>query len=201
MRALVIGAAGTIGGAVTRQLEQAGWSVIAASRTVAPRIDLADPSTIEACFAALDGLDAVICCGPSTPLFPFVTRSATEFTEATSPKLFGQVALVRHAIDALGPGGSITLTGGALGRGFAPGAAAGRLVNRGLEAFVESVAPELPRELRLNLVSPGWVSETARSLGLDQVDSLPAATVAAAYLTAIFDPDLNGSVITPGLGP
>ena len=44
----------------------------------------------------------------------------------------------------------------------------GALVNAGLEVFVRTAAGELPRGLRLNIVSPGW-RMTGRTLGATRV--------------------------------
>ena len=41
------------------------------------------------------------------------------------------------------------------------------MVNAGLEGFVRAAALELPRNLRINAVSPPWVKETMVKLGMD----------------------------------
>jgi len=70
----VIGATGTVGRAVTSALAERGHEVIAASRSGAVRVDLAEPESVEAMFAGLSDVDAVVSCAASTALAPPVRR-------------------------------------------------------------------------------------------------------------------------------
>ena len=94
-------------------------------------------------------------------------------------KLIGQVNLVRRALTHVRDGGSVTLTSGRFTEPI-PGSSLGYLVNAGLEAFVYAAATEMPRGIRLNAVSPGWVRETLATLGMDPSIGTPAADVARA---------------------
>jgi NAD(P)-dependent dehydrogenase (short-subunit alcohol dehydrogenase family) len=189
MRTLVIGASGTIGRAVAAALTARGHEVVPASR---PHVDLADPDTAS---AVMSTVDAVVCCGASGRLTPLADRSDEEFTTSLDTKLLGQVHLVRRALHHLPDGGSVTITSGRFDRPT-PGGAFGALVNSGLEAFVRAAAAELPRGLRVNVVSPGWVSETLTSLGMTGVDGTPAAEVARAYVEAV-EGTMTGTVLRP----
>ena len=102
--------------------------------------------------------------------------------------------LARTAIRHLRDGGSITLTSGQIPEAT-PGSAGGALVNAGLEAFVQAAAVELPRGLRLNVVSPGWVRESLVELGMDGAGGTPASVVAAAYVEAV-EGSMQGQVLT-----
>ena len=192
MRVVVIGAAGTIGRSVVTVLEGAGHEVLRASRTGDPRVDLAEPDSIDALFRSVGTLDAVVCCAAHAPLTPLTDDG---FRSSLNAKLFGQVEVARRAVLALSDGGSITLTSGQIPTAT-PGSAGGALVNAGLEAFVTAAAVELPRGLRLNAVSPGWVSESLADLGMDPSDGTPAADVARAYLHAV-EGDAQGETFTP----
>jgi NAD(P)-dependent dehydrogenase (short-subunit alcohol dehydrogenase family) len=59
---------------------------------------------------------------------------------------------------------------------------------------VRSAALELNGNLRVNVVSPGWVAETLVSMGKDPADGIPAADVAKAYERSLME-DLTGQVI------
>ncbi|MEC3975245.1 short chain dehydrogenase [Amycolatopsis sp. H20-H5] len=179
MRIIVIGATGTIGSAVAGVLA-ADHEVIRASRRGEARVDLTDPASLDALFASAGDVDAVVCCAANAPMSPLLSGSDEEFTRGLEGKLLGQVRLVRRAANHLRDGGSITLTGGAFARPT-PGGAFGTLVNAGIEAFARAAAVELPRGLRINVVSPGWVTETALELGLDPSGTTPVAEVAAVY--------------------
>jgi NAD(P)-dependent dehydrogenase (short-subunit alcohol dehydrogenase family) len=42
------------------------------------------------------------------------------------------------------------------------------MAGAGLEGFVRAAALEMPRGLRVNAVSPGWVKETMEQRGMDR---------------------------------
>ncbi|MDQ0596647.1 dTDP-4-dehydrorhamnose reductase [Streptomyces canus] len=78
MKTLVIGATGTIGRAVAERLEPE-HEVIRASRNSGTRVDLETPVSIDALFATVGTVDAVICCaagGQLTPLASLPTTSS-----------------------------------------------------------------------------------------------------------------------------
>jgi NAD(P)-dependent dehydrogenase (short-subunit alcohol dehydrogenase family) len=194
MKIIVIGATGVIGSAVADNLA-AKHEVVRVSRQSDVRVDMEDPASLDALFASVTGVDAVVCCAASGSLTPLTTSTDEEFLSGLHGKLLGQVALVRRAAKHLRDGGSVTLTSGTFTRPI-PGAAFGALVNSGLDAFVRAAAPELPRGIRLNVVSPGWVTETAEAAGIDAPDSTPAADVALAYASAV-ESAVNGERISP----
>ncbi|WLW51590.1 short chain dehydrogenase [Streptomyces sp. YU58] len=189
MKVLVIGATGTIGRAVVDELE-AAHEVVRASRGGSPRADLADPSSLDALFGEVSGLDAVVCCAASGPLVDLADlEEVTDdtFADGLRAKLLGQVALARRAVRHLRDGGSITLTGGTFAEPL-PGGSLGALVNSGLEGFVTNAAAELPRGLRINLVSPGWIKETLETpegLGGNGAAGTPVAEVARVYASLV----------------
>jgi NAD(P)-dependent dehydrogenase (short-subunit alcohol dehydrogenase family) len=195
MEILVIGAGGTIGTAVVAALEARGHHVLTASRTGPRYVDMALPDTVDSALAAVPELDAVLCCAVSGGLTTVDKGTDEEFTRGLAGKLLGQVLLLRRAVRYLRDGGSVTLTAGTFG-GPLPGSAFGALVNAGLEAFARAAAPELPRGLRVNVVSPGWVSETLTALGRED-GGTPAADVARAYVDAVEKPVLNGRTLRP----
>jgi NAD(P)-dependent dehydrogenase (short-subunit alcohol dehydrogenase family) len=200
MRILVIGATGTIGRAVSAELTTAGHEVIRASRSgsAGPRVDVADPGSVAALLDGTGDLNAVVCCAASGALVRLDEGTDAEFTTGLDGKLLGQVLLARQAVSRLRDGGSITLTSGFIDRP-APGFAFSALVNAGLEAFVACAAVELPRGLRINSVSPGWVAETLEALGMDPAPGTPAAEVARTYAAAVTGRD-QGRTLRPGTG-
>jgi NAD(P)-dependent dehydrogenase (short-subunit alcohol dehydrogenase family) len=117
------------------------------------------------------------------------------FLSTLQPKLLGQVELTRAALQHLSGGGSITLTSGVIPTGL-PGSAGGALVNAGLNAFVRTAADEMPRAIRLNAVSPGWISESLQAAGMDPRSRTPAPKVANAY-AALVDGRQRGQIVTP----
>ena len=180
MRVIVIGATGTIGSEVAGALRPR-HEVIPVSRQRGPAVDLADPGSIATLFASVGDADAVICCAASAPL---ALLEGEDFVAKLRGKLLGQVELVRQAVQHLRDEGGIVLTSGRIPAGT-PGSAGGALVNAGLEAFVSAAAVEMPRGIRLNVVSPGWVRESLARLGMDSTEGIPASRVARAYVEAV----------------
>jgi NAD(P)-dependent dehydrogenase (short-subunit alcohol dehydrogenase family) len=195
MKVLVIGATGTVGGAVAAALEAAAHQVVRAARGGPVTVDLEDPATLDALLAELPDLDAVVCCAANGPLVDLVSVTDDEIAAGARGKLFGQVALARRALRHLPDGGSVTLTGGTFSAPLA-GGSLGALINSGLEGFVRNAAAELPRGLRLNLVSPGWISETLERMGADGSAGTPVAEVARAYVAAV-EGTATGETVRP----
>lgn len=194
VKILVIGATGTVGSAVAGALE-GSHQVVKASRRGPVTVDLEDPSSLDALFDKVPDLDAVVCCAASGPLVDLATAADDEISAGVRGKLLGQVALARRALRRLRDGGSVTLTGGTFSAPLA-GGSLGALINTGLEGFVRNAAGEVPRNLRINLISPGWIKETLESMGMDSAGGTPVAEVARAYVEAV-EGTAQGQTIRP----
>lgn len=158
-RLLLIGASGTLGRAVAAELGQR-HDVITAGRTSGDlRLDLTDAESIRAALAQAGPLDAVVCAAGNVHFAPLLDMSAQQWNIGLADKLMGQVNLSLLAAQYLRDGGSITLTGGILAEQPIRQGASAALVNGGLESFVRAAAIELPRGLRINLVSPNVLTE------------------------------------------
>jgi len=185
MRILVVGASGTIGRAIVAALS-AGNEVIQASlRSAAIKVDIADPGSIQRMYRSLGRVNAVVCAAGQAKFAPLAQLSDADFRFCLDNKLMGQVNLVRFGFEHVEDGGSFTLTTGILAQTPMPGSAAISLVNAGLEGFVRAAALEAPRHIRVNAVSPPWVSETLQALKMDPSQGLPANTVARAYVRSV----------------
>lgn len=192
MKIIVIGATGTIGKAVADALGK--HEVVRVSRNGPVKADLEDPASLERLFETVKDVDAVICCAGSAAFKPLEQLSDEDFQLGLRSKLMGQVNLVRAAMRHVRDGGSITLTSGVLAREPMPGGAAISLVNAALEGFVTGAAIELPRGLRLNVVSPPWISETLLALKMDPKIGIPAAACAQAYVAAFEGSDRGKTI-------
>ena len=102
-------------------------------------------------------------------------------------KLMGQINLTRAAIPHLNDKGSITLISGILSEEPINWGASVTTINGAVEHFVKAAACELPRGLRINVVSPTVLAES-----MDKYASffpgfvpVPAARVAQAYQKSV----------------
>jgi len=185
MKVLLIGSHGTIGKAVSAALSPTHVVIGVNHRTSDLTVDLASSSSIRAMFEHVGLVDAVICAAGAARFRPLGELTEDDFVFGNQNKLMGQVNVARTAQEWLAERGSITLTSGVLAREPAPGSASVSLINAGIEGFVRAAALELRAGLRINAVSPPWVTETVQAMGLSITDSLPASTVARAYRDSV----------------
>jgi NAD(P)-dependent dehydrogenase (short-subunit alcohol dehydrogenase family) len=186
MKIVIIGATGTIGKAVAAAL-RGKHEIIAVSRSAADyRADITDKSSLEKAFAAIGKVDAIISAAGGAVFKPLAALTDADFEKCLHDKLMGQVNVVRVGSQYIRSGGSITITSGLLAGEPMPGAAAISMVNAGLEGFGRAAALELGNEkIRVNVVSPPWVTETLIAYKMDPANGLPAAEVAKAYVKSV----------------
>ena len=196
MRVLVVGATGTIGRAIVAALSTGNEVVSASLQRADVKVDVAKPASIQQMYRSLGKLDAVVCAAGQAKFAPLDQLSDADFRFCLDNKLMGQVNLVRFGFEHMEDGGSFTLTTGILAQAPMPGSVAISLVNAGLEGFVKAAALEAPRKIRVNAVSPPWVTETLQALKMDTSQGLPAVVVAQAYLRSVTGAD-TGSILKP----
>ncbi|HKE42534.1 MAG TPA: short chain dehydrogenase [Casimicrobiaceae bacterium] len=197
MRILVIGATGMIGTAVVAALSAGNEIVPASRRSAAVNVDIADPASIQKMYRSIGKVDAVVCAAGQAKFSPLTQLSDADFRFCLDNKLMGQVNVVRFGFEHLADRGSLTVTTGILAQAPLPGSAAISLVNAGLEGFVRAAALEAPRGIRVNAVSPPWVTETLWALKMD-TQGLPTAVVARTYVTSVTGRD-TGAILQPSL--
>lgn len=194
MRIIVIGATGTIGKAVVEALKGKHDVVQVGHESGDYQVDLADKGSIERLFEAVAPFDAVVSVAGLAKFGALDGLSDADFQFSLSNKLMGQANLVRVGMTQIRDNGSFTLTSGVLSQEPTRGSSAISLVNSGLEGFARAAALELPRGVRINVISPPWVSETLEAMGRDGDAGMPAAQVARAYVESVEGSE-NGEVI------
>lgn len=185
MRIIVVGATGTIGSAVVAALSARHEVVAVGNKSGAIRVDLASMESIIQLFRTVGAFDALVCAAGRAAFGSLDELKDADFQLGLSNKLMGQVNLVRIGRQYIHDNGSFTLTSGVLSREPMKGSASISMVNAGLEGFARAAALELPRGIRINVVSPPWVTETLIARKMDPSIGLSAATVAQAYLASI----------------
>jgi NAD(P)-dependent dehydrogenase (short-subunit alcohol dehydrogenase family) len=194
MRIIVIGATGTIGKALVEALRGKHDVVQVGHESGDYQVDLADKGSIERLYEAVAPFDAVVSAAGLAKFGAQDGLSDADFQFSLSNKLMGQVNLVRVGMTQIRDNGSFTLTSGVLSQEPTRGSSAISLVNGGLEAFARAAALEMPRGVRINVISPPWVSETLEAMGRDADAGMPAAQVARAYVESVEGSE-NGEVI------
>jgi NAD(P)-dependent dehydrogenase (short-subunit alcohol dehydrogenase family) len=196
MTVILIGATGTIGAAVHNALSDT-HEVIGVGRTSGDlQADLSDPDSIQALYDAVGSFDAVVSAAGNAAFNPLPELTDEDFELSLSSKLMGQVNLVRHGLSHVNTENnpSFTLVTGLFSKNPIPGSAAISMANCGVEGFMRGAALEAPDGIRVNAVSPPWVSETLEAMEEDPSDGLPAATVAEAFVDSV-EGDMNGEII------
>ncbi|HJU05615.1 MAG TPA: short chain dehydrogenase [Nitrospiraceae bacterium] len=185
MRVMVVGATGTIGRAVVSKLS-ARHEIIKVGHTSGDyRVDIASADSLHKLYEAIGPVDAVVSASGVAKFADLDRLIDEDFQLSLSNKLMGQVNLVRLGIRHVRDRGSFTVTSGLLGREPMRGSAAISLVNAGLDGFVRAAALELPRGIRINAVSPVWVTETLNAMGMDTSHGMPAEQVAWTYVESV----------------
>lgn len=194
MRILLIGATGTIGSAIAAALRDRHDVVEVSHKKTALTVDIADPESIRAMYKKVGKVDAVVSAAGAGKFAPLEKLSDEDFRFSLNNKLMGQVNVVRFGFDFVNDGGSLTVTSGLLARLPTKGSGAISLVNAGLEGFIRAAALEAPRNIRVNCVSPPWVSETLKAMGQNPSEGVPADVVAQSYVRTIEGRD-SGRII------
>lgn len=196
MHVIVVGGTGTIGSAVVAALLPRHEVVVAGRKTGVVSVDLALPESIRAMFQAVGKFDAVVSAAGQAKFGTLDDLTDADYVFSFSNKLMGQANLVRIGRQFIADGGSLTLTTGVLGQEPIKGSASISMVNAGLEGFVRAAALELPRGIRVNVVSPPWVTETLVARKMDPSPGMSAARVAQAYLASV-EGTMTGQTLDP----
>jgi len=194
-RVVVIGANGTIGGAIVNALEERGHDVLQASRSGALRVDLEDTDSIGRLLDEVGPVDAIISAAGRASFGAAAQADDASFELSLQSKLMGQVNLIRLSARRPTPPAAVIVTTGILGTSPGPGTAPVAMVNAGLEGFVRAAALDLPRGPRVLAVSPPFVRETAMRMGMGEV-GMPASMVAARYVEAV-EGEATGMTLHP----
>jgi len=199
MRILVVGASGTVGQAVVKELSRRHEVIRAGRSSGDVTVDLMNEDSVRAMFAKVGKVDAVVACAGHVHFGPVATMTPEQFRKGLNDKLMGQVNLVLLGMDNVNDGGSFTLTSGVLDRDPVRQGANAAAVNGALGAFARGAAIEMPRGLRINVVSPGLLQDSAQKYdgffpGHEPVSS---ERVGLAYAKSV-EGALSGQVIIVG---
>lgn len=197
MRILLIGASGDIGNVILDELA-GSHEIIKVGRSSGDIIaDITDRSSIEAMYKEVGNVDAVISANGNVHFAPLAEFTEEQFTSSLLDKAMSQINLVLVGLNHVSDGGSFTLTSGILCRDPIKTGAAAAAANGALDGFVTSAAIEMPRDLRINVVSPGLLEVSESRFGEYFPGHIPVSSKRVAYAYAKSVGGLiNGQVIT-----
>jgi NAD(P)-dependent dehydrogenase (short-subunit alcohol dehydrogenase family) len=183
---LLVGASGTLGRAVHKQLKQR-HVVVAASRQAKLKVDIADTASIGRLFQQVGKVDAIVCAAGNVHFGALADMTEDLYAVGLRSKLMGQVNLALIGRDYLNDGGSITLITGILAEQPIRFGSSASMVNGALEAFVRAAAIELPRGIRINAVSPNVFAESMPAYApyFRGFEAIPVARAALAFSRSV----------------
>jgi NAD(P)-dependent dehydrogenase (short-subunit alcohol dehydrogenase family) len=187
MRIFLVGATGTIGKAVAAELGQRHELITAGRNSGDLIMDITDPKSIRAAFEKAGNFDAIISCTGHTTWKPFVEMTAEDYEFGLKDKLMGQVNLVLIGREYINDNGSFTLSTGVTDHDPIPMGSSASMVANAISGFAMAAAIEMPRGLRINVVSPGVIEEAMDAYGafFRGHYPVPAARAALGYAKSV----------------
>jgi len=154
VRVIVIGAAGAVGNCAVEALS-GRHEVIRVGRSSGDiKADIEDIDSIRAMYREAGKVDAVVSAVGHGHFGAVHEMTSEQFMQGINHKLLPQVNLVLEGFEFINDGGSFTLTSGVLNRDPIPGGSCAAAANGALDGFVLGAAVDMPRGIRINVVSP-----------------------------------------------
>ncbi|MEP7076293.1 MAG: short chain dehydrogenase [Acidobacteriota bacterium] len=196
MKILLIGASGTIGKRIVEAFSKKHDLIKAGRKGEDVGVDITSAQSIEEMYKAVENIDAIISAAGPSKFAPFSEITEEDFYVNIRGKLMGQINLVRIGQKYINENGSFTLTTGILADYPIVGSTAGSMSNGGINSFVLAAAQELPRGIRINVICPNVVEDSAEKYAdvFAGFDAVPMAKVVNAYVRSV-EGRINGQVI------
>jgi NAD(P)-dependent dehydrogenase (short-subunit alcohol dehydrogenase family) len=187
MKVLVVGASGTIGKLIIKELAPRHEIIEAGKNSGQHQVDITSEASMRALFEKVGKVDAIIAVAGNVYWGSFQDMTAEQFRIGLNEKLMGQVNLTLVGQHYLNDGGSITLTSGSLSHDPHVGGASFTTVNSAVDGFVRGASVELARGCRINSVSPNVLEESwaVYGAGVPGTTPVPGAKVALAYRKSV----------------
>lgn len=187
MRVLIIGGTGTIGQAVAHELSARHDIILAGHQNGDLKVDITNVESIEQMYKKIGSLDAVVSTTGKVYFGELSEMNQAHYAIGLNHKLMGQVNLVTLGLNYLNDGGSFTLTSGIINRDPIKLGTSAAMVNGAIDGFVKAAAIELPRALRINVVSPTVLEESMDKYAefFRGFLPVPVAKVALAYSKSV----------------
>lgn len=187
MKIIIIGGTGKIGHAVQQELKPRHDIIVAARKNSEIIVDITDTTSIEQMYQSIGKFDAVISTVGKVYFGDIRTIQSEDYYVGLNDKLMGQVNLVLIGQKYINDHGSFTLTSGILSQDPIQFGSSASMVNAALEGFTKSAAIELPKHIRINVVSPTVILESITEYAsyFRGYEPVSAARVALAYSKSV----------------
>ncbi|WP_429059311.1 short chain dehydrogenase [Aeromonas veronii] len=194
---ILIGAQGKMGQAALSGLGK--HKVITAGRSGEGcdfQVDITSRESIERLYQNVGSFDAVVNTAGYCEYAPFGEMSDEQWQTTIQSKLMGQINLVNIGLNYINQGGSFTLISGILNIKPIPLAIADATTSGAIDTFVQCVAHELPRGIRINVVNPTVLEEAWDVYGemMPGFQPVPGALVGKAFERSV-DGFISGQVL------
>ena len=199
MRLIIIGASGDIGNAACEELASRHELIRVSRNSGDLQADIADRDSIRDMYQLAGKVDGVITTVGSVHFGPLVEFTEEQFMLGLTNKVMGQVNVVLEGMSHITDGGSFTLTSGVMDRDPIRSGVGGATANGALAGFVVGAAIEMPRGLRINVVSPGLLETSEARYGsfFPGHERVSPERVGLAYAKSVEGPN-TGKVIIVG---
>jgi NAD(P)-dependent dehydrogenase (short-subunit alcohol dehydrogenase family) len=187
MKILVVGASGTIGKLVIKELAPRHEIIEVGKNQGQFQVDITSEESVRQLFNKVGKVDAIIAVAGNAHFGPVKEMTADHFKVGLHDKLLGQVNLALIGQHHLNDGGSITLTSGSLSHDPVMYGVNASTVNAAIDGFVRGAAIEMERGIRINSVSPTVLKESWDVYGpyFAGTDPAPGDKVALAYRKSV----------------
>ncbi len=187
MRILMIGATGTIGSAVYRNLVERHEIVSAGRGEADVFVDMTSPESIMAMYETVGKVDAVICTAGKVHFGSLLEMTPEQNEASVQSKLKGQINIVLLGLNYVNDQGSFTLTTGITMDDPVVGGVSAAMACAAVKGFVQAAAIEMPRGIRINNVSPNVLVESIEKYGpyFPGFEPVPASRVAQAFRKSV----------------
>ena len=187
MKIIVVGASGVLGKAVTQSFK-ANHEVVQVGLTSGEiQTDITDLASIRKMYQEVGAFDALVATTGAVHFGPLEEIGPDQWMLGIQDKLMGQINLVTEGLKHISDNGSFTLTSGIISNDPIRYGTAATMVCRALEGFAASAALELPRGIRINVVSPTILEESVEAFGpfFQGFEPVPAAKAALGFIKSV----------------
>lgn len=165
MKIIIVGATGTVGKPVTKELKKRHEVITVGSSSGDIQMDITSKESIKEMYKEVGEFDALVVAAGAASMKPLSELTEEDFYIGIKSKMMGQINLVMEGKDLINDNGSFTLITGILAEDPVRGSVAMGFLNGALNSFAIAVACELERGIRINTVSPGLVEDSSESYG------------------------------------